>query len=88
MTLDEAEKAIAIFRKYEPAPYSEILSCCTSEEAHKRHTRWESADLVHAANHDEIWGGPNPEKVSPEDKLALEELGWHDYDGESFHKFV
>lgn len=42
-----------------------------------------------AAEHDEMWAGPDPSVVSPEDKARLEELGWRDYeDGNGFHAFV
>jgi hypothetical protein len=41
-----------------------------------------------AAEHDEIYAGPNPEKVTPEDKARLEELGWHDFEDGCFKKFV
>lgn len=41
-----------------------------------------------AAEHDEIFAGPNPEVVTPEDKARLEELGWGDYEDSSFKRFV
>lgn len=42
------------------------------------------------AEHDEVWFGPDPARVSDEDLARLHELGWNkDWDhGESFHKFV
>lgn len=69
MTLDQAEKAIAIFRKYEKPEGDRI-------------------DFLYSAEHDEVWGGPDSTTVSAEDKAALEELGWHDYDDGGFHHFV
>lgn len=42
-----------------------------------------------SAGHDEMWAGPDPSKVSAEDKARLEVLGWHDYgDGNGFHTFI
>lgn len=41
-----------------------------------------------AAEHDEIYAGPNPETVTSEDKARLEELGWHDFEEECFQRFV
>ncbi len=43
---------------------------------------------ISRAEHDEIWAGPDPEVVSTEDKLRLEELGWNDYGDGGFHHFV
>lgn len=43
---------------------------------------------VHAA-HDEIFMGPDPEDVSPEDNARLEELGWFESSyGGSYHRFA
>lgn len=42
-----------------------------------------------SAEHDEIYAGPSPSKVSPEDISELDKLGWHpveEYD--CFRKFV
>lgn len=43
-----------------------------------------------SAEHDEIWLGPDPEIVTPEDTARLEQLGFEpDFDGNScFHRFV
>ncbi len=40
-------------------------------------------------DHDIVYSGPNPDKVSEEDKARLEELGWLvDEDLECFSKFT
>lgn len=42
-----------------------------------------------AAEHDELWFGPEDESlVSDEDKKALEALGWHKQDGFGWHHYV
>jgi len=46
-----------------------------------------SEEGVHRTTADDIYAGPDPVKVSPEDKARLEELGWHDYGTGSFHTF-
>ena len=38
--------------------------------------------------HDEIFMGPNPAVVSPEDNARLEELRWHPSDYESYYRFT
>lgn len=44
---------------------------------------------ITAADHDEIWGGPDPSLVSAEDTARLEELGWKNRDDSGrFHSFV
>lgn len=40
-----------------------------------------------AAEHDEMWAGPDPDDVSPEHLAELEELGWHPDDC-TFHRNV
>jgi len=46
-------------------------------------------DCDMAAEHDEIWFGPNdPDVVSEEDKAELETLGWYVYDGMGWKRFV
>lgn len=40
------------------------------------------------AEHDEIWSGPDPEDVSPEDIARLEELGWTPADEGGFRIFT
>jgi hypothetical protein len=42
---------------------------------------------IHYTTGDDIYAGPDPEKVSDSDMKRLEELGWHDYDTGSFHTF-
>lgn len=43
-----------------------------------------------AAEHDEVYAGPNPDVVSPEHLAELETLGWtpDSESGECFHKFT
>lgn len=42
-----------------------------------------------AAEHDEIWAGPeDQEVVSDEDQKRLQELGWDKQDGMGWHRFV
>lgn len=41
-----------------------------------------------AAEHDEVYGGPKPEVVTPEDRKRLEELGWSDYGTGNFRAGV
>jgi len=42
-----------------------------------------------AAEHDEVYAGPEPEKVSEEDKKLLNELGWTECsEFNCFHKFT
>ena len=70
MTLDEAEKAIEIWRKYEvtePGP--------------------DRTMFLYGAEHDEVFGGPNPTVVSAEDIAALDVLGWFP-DEDCFRTFV
>jgi hypothetical protein len=37
------------------------------------------------AEHDEVWGGPNPETVSEEDVARLDQLGWSVADTGNFN---
>ena len=42
-----------------------------------------------AAEHDEIYAGPDPQDVSDEDLARLEVLGWHaDEETQSFYHFT
>lgn len=36
----------------------------------------------------EVFGGPSPEQVTPEDMKRLDELGWHPYEDISFYAFI
>jgi len=41
-----------------------------------------------AAEHDEVYAGPDPELIAPEDRARLEELGWEAWDTGNFHANV
>jgi hypothetical protein len=44
---------------------------------------------LEAAEHDEVFAGPNPNVVSSEDLVRLEQLGWNESEyGEGFQAFV
>lgn len=45
----------------------------------------ESHDI--AAEHDIIYAGPDPKRVTPEDAARLKELGWH-IEEESWSRYV
>jgi hypothetical protein len=64
--------------------YEEIIQALTIFRKYFVEGQYESI----AAEHDEIYAGPNPEIVSEEDKAILKELGWNDYGTGSFHRFV
>lgn len=46
------------------------------------------SQAVHRSTVYEVYAGPDPSAVSPEDRKRLEELDWHDYDNGSFHTFI
>jgi hypothetical protein len=70
MTLDEAERTIEIWRKYE------VTKPGTDRTM-----------FLYGAEHDQVYGGPDPILVSEEDVTALEALGWHSLD-DCFTAFV
>lgn len=47
----------------------------------------DSYGTIHAA-HDEIFMGPDPEKVSSEDNARLEELRWYPSEYSSYYRFT
>lgn len=48
----------------------------------------EESQGIHRSTVYEVYAGPDPSQVSPEDKERLVELDWHDYDTGSFHAFI
>ena len=50
--------------------------------------KYKDEEGLSAANHDEVFGGPNPEVVSTEDIKRLNELGWNESDYSGFQAFV
>lgn len=51
--------------------------------------KYEATGGLEAVEHDEVYAGPDPKVVSPEDLKRLDELGWHESEyGEGFHAFV
>lgn len=58
-------------------------------EAFTIFAKYEEGEYKTKADHDTIYSGPEPEKVSEEDKKRLEELGWEPSEGgEGFVRFV
>lgn len=50
--------------------------------------KYDDTDGLSGAEHDEVFGGPDPEVVSAEDLKRLEELGWYDSEYGGFQAFV